>query len=370
MIRVLVVDDSALVRRVLTDELDRQPDIEVVGTATDPYVAREKIVRLQPDVVTLDVEMPRMDGLSFLAKLMKHYPLPVVVVSSLTPKDSDNAVRALALGAVEVVAKPGSSYSTPDVSGELARAIRHAARARLAPLTPRMAGAAPVARPALALAGSAVGRGAADPTASSASTAAAVLPRLQTTHKVLAVGASTGGTQAIERLLRALPADAPGTVIVQHMPEHFTAAFAKRLDGLCAVEVREARDNDPVVPGVVLIAPGNRHMILQASGARYHVRVKDGPPVHHQRPAVDVLFQSVARAAGPNAVGVILTGMGADGAKGLLAMREAGARTFAQDEATCVVFGMPKEAIRMGAAEAILPLDAVAPAMLEAAGYE
>ncbi|HEY0971595.1 MAG TPA: chemotaxis protein CheB, partial [Gemmatimonadales bacterium] len=195
-------------------------------------------------------------------------------------------------------------------------------------------------------------------------------PRLQTTHRVLAIGASTGGTQAIEQLLRALPADAPGTVIVQHMPEHFTAAFARRLDGLCRVEVREARDNDAVVPGVALVAPGNRHMLLQASGARYHVRIKDGPPVHHQRPAVDVLFQSVARAAGPNAVGVILTGMGADGAKGLLAMREAGAPTFAQDEASCVVFGMPKEAIKLGAAQTVLPLDEMASRALEALGYE
>jgi two-component system chemotaxis response regulator CheB len=192
---------------------------------------------------------------------------------------------------------------------------------------------------------------------------------LQTTHRVLAIGASTGGTQAVERVLRALPADAPGTVIVQHMPEHFTAAFAQRLNGLCALEVREARDHDAVVPGVALVAPGNRHLLLQASGARYVVRVKDGPPVHHQRPAVDVLFQSVARAAGPNAVGVILTGMGADGARGLLAMREAGARTFAQDEATCVVFGMPKEAIKLGAAGTVLPLDAIAGAALRALEY-
>ena len=333
MIRVLVVDDSALVRRVLTEELGRERDIEVIGTATDPYVARDMIVRLQPDVVTLDVEMPRMDGLSFLAKLMRHYPIPVVVVSSLTPKDSDNAVRALALGAVEVVAKPGSAFSTPDVAGELARAVRHAAGVRVSALARTDGAPRAVAAPAA---------------------------RLRTTHRVLAIGASTGGTRAIECLLRGLPADAPGTMIVQHMPEHFTAAFAKRLDQLCAIEVREARDHDPVVPGVALIAPGGRHLVLQASGAHYVARVKDGPPVHHQRPAVDVLFQSVARGAGPNAVGVILTGMGADGARGLLAMREAGARTIAQDEASCVVFGMPKEAIRAGAAERVLPLDAIA----------
>ena len=352
MIRVLVVDDSALVRRVLSEELGRQPDIEVVGTATDPYAARDKIVRLRPDVLTLDVEMPRMDGLSFLAKLMKHYPMPVVVVSSLTPRDSDNAVRALALGAADVVAKPGSSLSTPDMAGELARAIRHAASVRVQALRTRVGTGTP-AHAGVAGATGAPSRG---------------TVRLHTTHKVLAIGASTGGTQAIERVLRALPADAPGTVIVQHMPEHFTAAFAKRLDALCAMNVREARDQDAVVPGVALIAPGDRHMLLQASGARYLVRVKDGPPVHHQRPAVDVLFQSVARSAGPNAVGVVLTGMGADGAKGLLAMREAGARTFAQDEASCVVFGMPREAIRLGGAEEVVPLDAVAPTVLEALG--
>ncbi|HEU4630511.1 MAG TPA: chemotaxis response regulator protein-glutamate methylesterase [Gemmatimonadaceae bacterium] len=363
MIRVLVVDDSALVRRVLSDELAKQGDIEVVGTAIDPYAAREQIVRLRPDVVTLDIEMPRMDGISFLAKLMKHYPLPVVVVSSLAPQHSATAVRALALGAVEVVAKPGSALSTPDVAGELARAIRHAASVKAVLLArsdaPVVRGAPPEHHDP------AGGPGGHHPSDASVTT----LPRLRTTHRVLAIGASTGGTQAVERLLRALPADAPGTVIAQHMPEHFTAAFASRLDGLCAMEVREARDQDPVVPGVALVAPGNRHLLLQASGARYVVRVKDGPPVHHQRPAVDVLFQSVARAAGPNAVGVILTGMGADGAKGLLAMREAGARTIAQDEASCVVFGMPKEAIRLGAAGAVLPLDAIAPAALRALEY-
>jgi len=361
MIRVLVVDDSALVRKVLSEELAREGDIEVVGTAADPYVARDRIVTLRPDVVTLDVEMPRMDGLSFLARLMKHYPLPVVVVSSLTPRHGDVAVRALALGAVEVVAKPGSQYSTPDVAGELARAIRRAARAKVALLARREAAQATLA---LQAAGAGAGAGAARVCG------AAPAPRLRTTNRVLALGASTGGTQALERVLRALPADAPGTVIVQHMPEHFTAAFANRLNAVCAVEVREARDGDPVVPGVALVAPGNRHLLLQASGAHYLVRVKDGPPVHHQRPAVDVLFQSVARAAGPNAVGVILTGMGADGAKGLLAMREAGAHTLAQDEASCVVFGMPKEAIRLGAAAEVVPLDGMAPAVLRALDHD
>jgi two-component system chemotaxis response regulator CheB len=340
VIRVLVVDDSALVRKILSDELSRHPDVEVVGTAIDPYVAREKIARLRPDVLTLDVEMPRMDGLSFLARLMRHFPLPVVVVSSLTPRDSERAVRALALGAVEVIAKPGSPFAAQGIGDELARAVRTASRARVAPRAERPAPATAPPPPADA--------------------------RLDTAHTVLAIGASTGGTQAIEQVLTQLPAGAPGAVIVQHMPEHFTAAFARRLDGLCAVEVREARDGDAVVPGVALIAPGGRHMVLQRSGARYVARIKDGPPVHHQRPAVDVLFQSVARHAGRNAVGVILSGMGADGAKGLLAMREAGAHTVAQDEQSSVVFGMPREAIRLGAAAEIVGLPQIAPAILRA----
>lgn len=344
MIRVLVVDDSAVVRRILTEELSRQPDIEVVGTAVDPYVAREKIIQLRPDVLTLDVEMPRMDGISFLAKLMQHYPMPVVVVSSLTPTNSEAALRALSLGAVEVIAKPGSAYSIPDVSRQLVRAIRAAAVANVR--RDRSAELVPAAAPA-------AGRSA--------------LAGLQTTHQVIAIGASTGGTKALEHVLPQLPAHAPGTVIVQHMPEGFTASFAQRLNTMCAVEVREARNGDAVVPGVALIAPGNRHMLLERSGARFQVRVTGGPPVHHQRPAVDVLFQSVARCAGRNAVGVVLTGMGADGARGLLEMREAGAHTIAEDERTCIVFGMPKEAIRMGAACEVVPLHRVAKTMLETA---
>jgi two-component system chemotaxis response regulator CheB len=330
MIRVLVVDDSALVRKVLSDELSRYDDIEVVGTAMDPYIARDRIASLQPDVITLDIEMPRMDGLSFLARLMKHYPLPVVVVSSLTPANGEVALRALELGAVEVIAKPGSAYSLPDVRRTLVRAVRAAAMAKVR-----------------THAGVHAGRGAGTPT---------TLQRLETTHKVVALGASTGGTRALESVLREFPADAPGTVIVQHMPEHFTAAFAARLNNSCTIEVREARDNDAVVPGTALIAPGNRHMVLVASGARYNVRLKDGPPVHHQRPAVDVLFHSVAKSAGSNAVGALLTGMGSDGASGLLAMKEAGALTIAEAEESCVVFGMPREAIRLGAADAVAPL--------------
>jgi two-component system, chemotaxis family, protein-glutamate methylesterase/glutaminase len=338
MIRVLVVDDSAIVRKVLSEELGRYSDIEVVGAAIDPYAAREMIVRLRPDVITLDIEMPRMDGLSFLAKLMKHYPLPVVVVSSLTPENSETALKALELGAVEVMCKPGAAYSTADISRRLVQAVRAAARARPGPL--------------LAL-----------PAAPSAAPAGPQF-QLQTTRKIVALGASTGGTAALEVVLRTFPADTPGTVVVQHMPEHFTGAFAKRLDSICAMEVREARDRDEVVAGLCLIAPGNHHMILERSGAVYQVRLKDGPMVHYQRPAVDPLFESVARSAGVNAVGAILTGMGSDGAAGLLAMRRANARTLVQDEATSVVFGMPQEAIRLGAAEEVLPLPQIGGAIL------
>jgi two-component system chemotaxis response regulator CheB len=343
VIRVLVVDDSAVIRKVLTEELSKYEDIDVVGSAMDQYVARDKIVALQPDVITLDLEMPRMDGLSFLSKLMKHYPMPVVVVSSLTQKNSETALMALQLGAVEVVAKPGSQFSLPDIHRQLVRAIRTAATAQVRRPQDHKPAEAAISDPKS-------------------------LPRaqLRTTHKILAIGASTGGTQAIESVLMGLPADCPGTVIVQHMPEFFTTSFAKRLDSLCALEVREAKDADSVVPGVALVAPGNKHMILQQSGATYHVRIKDGPPVHHQRPAVDVLFASVSQSAGPNSVGVILTGMGADGAKGLLQMHECGAYTIAQDEKSCIVFGMPKEAIKLGAADEIRPLHEMPVAILRA----
>ena len=342
MIKVLVVDDSALVRKLLTEELSRYDDITVVGTAVDPYVAREKIIALKPDVITLDVEMPRMDGLSFLVKLMKHYPVPVIIVSSLTPKNSDAAIRALALGAVDVIAKPGSAMSVPDISRQLVQSIRAASRAKLVKRTEPLNDAPVLMRASPALAG------------------------LAMTHKVIALGASTGGTQALEAVLTCLPPTMPGIVICQHMPEKFTASFAQRLNGCCALEVREAKDGDAVVPGVALVAPGNFHMMLTLSGAQYKVRVKDGPRVHHQRPAVDILFASVARYAGRNAVGAIFTGMGADGAKGLLQMREAGAHTIAQDEQSCVVFGMPKEAIRLGAAVEILPLGQIADALQNA----
>ncbi len=339
MIRVLVVDDSAVIRKVLSDELSKFEDIEVIGTAIDPYAARDKIVSLRPDVITLDIEMPRMDGLSFLAKLMKHFPLPVVVVSSLTKENSQTALRALELGAVEVIGKPGSQYSLPEMA-RLARAVRAAAVARL-PQKSTSGDKVETIQPPL-------------------------LSQIQTTHKIVAIGASTGGTQAIEAVLKSLPVTTPGTVIVQHMPEHFTAAFADRLDKICPMEVREAHDNDFVVPGLALVAPGNWHMILIQNGARYQVRIKQGPPVHHQRPSVDVLFQSVAACAGRNAIGVILTGMGADGAKGLLAMKQNGSYTLAQDEESCIVFGMPKEAIKMGAADEVVSLPRMHHAILNA----
>lgn len=345
-IKVLVIDDSAVVRQVLSKELSKAADIEVVGTATDPFIARDKILKLKPDVCTLDLEMPRMDGLTFLGKLMRHHPMPVIVVSSVTPAGSEAALHALELGALDVVCKPSSAYSVAEVSGTLIEKIRVASRARLR--QPESAPEPPSQKPD----GQVVAARLAEPPPST-------IQVLRTTHKILAIGASTGGTEAIKNVLTRLPRATPGTLLVQHMPEQFTASFAQRLNGLCEMEVREARNGDAVIPGVALLAPGNFHMVLRRSGARYYVEVKDGPRVHHQRPAVDVLFHSVARHAGPNAVGTILTGMGADGAAGLLAMKEAGARTFAQDEASCVVYGMPKEAVRLGAAETVCPLSAM-----------
>ncbi|MCX7934152.1 MAG: chemotaxis response regulator protein-glutamate methylesterase [Planctomycetota bacterium] len=337
-IKVLVVDDSAVVRQILQRELARDPEIEVIGAAPDPYVARDLIVQLKPDVITLDMEMPRMDGLTFLRKLMHYHPLPVVVVSSLTPSGSSLALDALQAGAVEVLCKPGSAFAVGDLAIELADKIKAAARARL---TAAAATAPPPAAPRLALA--------------------------KTTNKVIAIGASTGGTQALQEVLTAFPPNAPGTVIVQHMPEKFTRSFAERLNALCAIEVKEAEDGDSVTPGRALIAPGNRHMLVRRSGARYYVEVRDGPLVSRHRPSVDVLFKSVAAHVGPNAVAAILTGMGADGADGLKAMREAGAHTIAQDEASCVVFGMPKEAILRGGAAEVRPLREIAAALLMAA---
>lgn len=338
MIRVLIVDDSAIVRKILTAELSKHRDIEVIGGATDPYAAREMILKLRPDVVTLDLEMPRMNGLAFLAKLMKYYPLPVVVVSSLTPKNSEAALRALELGAVEVICKTGQAFRTPEITRQLAHAVRAAASARIAKQLPET--------------GTGPGRSVTSDV------------DLQTACKVLALGASTGGTQAIESVLKGLPLTSPGTVIVQHMPEQFTASFAQRLNQTCPMEVREAKDNEAIRPGVALVAPGNQHMLVQQNGPGFRVRIKSGPAVNHHRPSVDVLFQSAARSAGSDAIGVLLTGMGSDGAKGLLAMHEAGAYTLAQDEETSVVFGMPREAIRLGAVDAIAPIHEIPRAIL------
>jgi two-component system, chemotaxis family, protein-glutamate methylesterase/glutaminase len=328
MIKVLIVDDSAVVRQVFSRELGRAGDIEIVGTAPDPYVARDKIVELSPDVVVLDMEMPRMDGLTFLKKLMKYNPIPVIIVSSLTHRGGELAMEALNSGAVDVMCKPGSAMSVNNMSADLINKIRVAARAKPGKNNHQNA----ISRPQVRLSQS------------------------RMTNTIIAVGASTGGTQAIQALLSQMPGNSPGTVIVQHMPEQFTASFADRLNQLCDMEVREANNNDTVMPGIVLIAPGNYHMLLRRSGARFYVQVKHGPLVCGHRPSVEVLFKSVAQTAGRNAVGVILTGMGKDGASGLLEMRNNQAKTIAQDENSCVVFGMPKEAINMGAADYVLPL--------------
>jgi len=331
-IKVLIVDDSAVVRKVFREEISRESDIEVVGTAPDPYVARDKIVKLKPHVVTLDIEMPRMDGLTFLKKLMKYYPLPVIIVSSLTRKGGRLAMEALSSGALEVISKPSSAYSVGEMSVQLIDKIRAVSRVKVERREERKAV-----------------RGNQPKMVSDAV--------IRTTNKIIAVGASTGGTEALKVVLTEMPPNAPGILVVQHMPAQFTTSFSERLNELSAITVKEAEDGDSLVNGTALIAPGNYHMLLKRSGTRYHVQVKTGPLVHHQRPAVDVLFHSVANYAGGNAVGVILTGMGSDGAQGLLRMKEAGARTVAQDEKSCVVFGMPKEAIKLGAAEKVVPLD-------------
>lgn len=334
-VRVLVVDDSALVRRVFSQELGHDPQIEVVGVAADPYAARDKIVALKPDVLTLDVEMPRMDGITFLRKLMRYYPMPVIVVSSLTPAGGELAMQALEAGAVDVMCKAGSSLGVTDMAAELCEKVKAAANvvvhARTQPV----------------------------PTA-----AAPVLALARATHKVVAIGASTGGTDALLRVLSKLPANAPGVVIVQHMPEHFTRSFAERLDRLCQLHVKEAEHGDRVVPGKALVAPGNYHMLLRRSGANFVVDVKSGPLVSRHRPSVNVLFKSVARCAGRNAIGVILTGMGNDGAEGMKAMHDAGAQTIAQDEASCVVFGMPREAINHEGVDRVLHLDRISEGIL------
>jgi two-component system chemotaxis response regulator CheB len=348
-IRVLIVDDSAVVRQTLQSILSTDPQIEVMGTASDPFFAAKKIQMEVPDVITLDIEMPRMDGLTFLKKIMSQHPIPVVIISSLTAKGTESALRALEYGAVEVIAKPqmDTKKFIEESQIHLCDAVKAAAMAKIRRRS--------VAQPEFVV----------QPKYS----ADAILPKatpinstsmLKTTELVVAVGASTGGTEALRSFLEAMPLDSPGIVIVQHMPENFTKSFANRLNELCQMTVKEAENGDTVIRGRALIAPGNHHMLLKRSGAKYFVEIKDGPLVNRHRPSVDVLFRSTARYAGGNAIGIIMTGMGDDGARGLLEMKEAGARTIGQDEKSCVVFGMPNEAIKMGAVEKILPLDQIA----------
>jgi two-component system, chemotaxis family, protein-glutamate methylesterase/glutaminase len=346
-IKVLVVDDSAIVRKVLTEAISAESDIEVVGTAPDPYIARDKILSLRPDVLTLDIEMPRMDGLTFLKKVMHYHPLPVIIISSLGQASCQAALDALRLGAVEVLAKPGGPYSVGELRSNLAAKIRAAAQARLRRPSPPAQPAAHPQQPAPKVEHPPL-------------TASTAFP----SGTVIAIGASTGGTEALQEVLTHMPANSPGIVITQHIPPVFSRAFASRLNDLCALEVKEAADGDAVVPGRALVAPGNFHMLLRKAADGYRVQVKDGPQVCYQRPSVDVLFSSVADVAGKHAIGTILTGMGSDGAQGMLRMKRTGARTIAQDEATCVVFGMPREAIRVGAVDRIVPLSHVAPAIL------
>lgn len=336
-IRVLIVDDSAIVRKILSQQLNQYRGIEIVGTAPDPYIARDKILALNPDVLTLDVEMPRMDGVTFLRKLMEHHPMPVIVLSSLTPDGGKTAMEALAAGAVEVMSKPGPAYTVGDACKDLVEKIEAASRARIDRNITAQSRRAPVKR----------------------------LHMVETTNKIFAIGASTGGVQALAQVLSALPANAPGTLVVQHMPAQFTTSFAERLNSECEVNVKEAQDGDHVIPGRVLIAPGGLHMLLERSGASYYVTIKDGPPVCRQKPSVEVLFHSVAKFAGANAVGAILTGMGNDGAGGLMNMRQTGAHTIAQDEASSIVFGMPKEAIERGAVEKVVPLSEITQTLIK-----
>ena len=342
-IRVLIVDDSAVVRQTLSEIISANSELEVMATAGDPFQAAEKIRSQAPDVITLDVEMPRMDGLTFLKKIMSQHPIPVIICSSLTTEGSDTILKAIQYGAVEIITKPkmGTRTFLEESRITICDAIKAAYHADIKKhafisqqTPPKLSADAILAKSRTIL--------------------------TETTEKVIVVGASTGGTEALRVFLQALPADSAGIVIVQHMPEHFTTSFAQRLNDLCAVSVKEADNNDTVLRGQALIAPGNRHMLLKRSGARYYVEISEGPLVNRHRPAVDVLFRSAARYAGKNAVGVIMTGMGDDGAKGMKEMFDAGAFTIAQDEASCVVFGMPKEAIAAGGVSKVMPLTAIA----------
>lgn len=341
--RVLVVDDSALVRRAITDALSQDPEIEVVGTAVDPYVARDKIRDLAPDVLTLDIEMPRMDGLTFLQLLQKHRPMPVIVISSTTRSGSESALKALEFGAVDVLCKPSSAYSIGDLARQLPGRIKIAARARMAP-PPAAATVAPAPRP-------------------SAPTRPAVhyLPR-----QLVVIGASTGGTEAIRQVLTELPGTLPGICIVQHIPPSFSQAFAERLNRLCDFEVREAVHGDEVRPGLALVAPGDQHMTVDWSGSGFRVHLNRGPMLHHTRPAVDVLFGSAAACPGARIVAALLTGMGSDGALGMKKLKEIGATTIVQNEETCMVYGMPRAAVALGVADRVLPLNAIPGALYQA----
>lgn len=336
-IKVLIVDDSSLIRQTLSSIFKNDLELEVIGVASDPYVAAAKIAEEVPDVITLDIEMPRMDGLTFLRKIMSQHPIPIVIISSLTAKGSESAILAMEYGAVAVLKKPNLSSDLEGVAAHtIIDVVKGAAKARVQRKgMNRVAHTAVIKKPVKE-------------------------SMAQTTDKVIAVGASTGGTEAILEFLKAAPIDSHGIVIVQHMPEVFTRSFAERLNNICDVTVKEASQGDSVIRGRVLIAPGNKHMELRRSGARYFVELHDEPPVNRHRPSVDVLFNSVAKFAGKNAIGIIMTGMGADGAKGLLEMKDAGAYTIAQDEASCVVFGMPKEAIKLGGASKVLPLNIIA----------
>lgn len=351
-IRVLVVDDSSLVRRILADILASDSAIEVMGMASDPYMAAQIMKEHAPDVITLDIEMPRMDGITFLQKIMNQHPIPVVICSSVAANGSENALRAMEYGAVEIIEKPrmGTQQFLKESGIRICDTVKAAARAKVKPVRARFR----VVEKKLS----------ADAVIAKAATTRVI----QTTEKIVIVGASTGGTEALRIFLEALPQDCPGIVIVQHMPENFTRAFSERLNRICRVEVKEAADGDSVIRGRALIAPGNRHLLLKRSGARYYVEVKEGPLVCRHRPSVDVLFRSAARYAGANVVGVIMTGMGDDGAKGMLEMKETGAYTIAQDEATSVVFGMPQEAIKLGGVDRVYPLERIAGAVLRQCG--
>lgn len=357
--RVVVVDDSALVRSMLTEIINRQPDMECIGAAADPLVAREMIRNLNPDVITLDVEMPRMDGIDFLSKLMRLRPMPVVMVSTLTERGAEVTLKALELGAIDFVAKPkiGVADGLRQLSDDITDKIRVASKARIHRLAPAPAagGASAGARPAVATGAAANPKPAA---------ATPLLGRLST-EKIIFIGASTGGTEATKDVLIGLPADSPAVVITQHMPPGFTKNYAARLDGLCKISVKEASDGERILPGHAYIAPGGLHLSIERSGANYIARVQDGEPVNRHKPSVEVLFKSAARVAGPNAIGIMLTGMGADGAKAMREMKDAGAYCVAQDEASCVVFGMPREAINAGAVQEVLPLSKISQHVLD-----